>query len=190
MKVFFIADRRAKDKMKVYNDIIKEIEKSGSKVDRSWINRSSEEDSHDIENAYKRNMKSIKEADVVVAEVTELTSGVGFLISTALNQKKPVLALFNKANGGTPSNTLKGSNNKLMDYREYTVNDIPSQIKGFFAKVKGLLDTKFILIISPQIERYLEWSSDFRRMHKAQIVRQAVEDMMDKDREFKAFLKD
>lgn len=189
MKVFFIADRRSKEMMTNYTQIIKELEKGGAKVDKSWINRSSEEDSHDFENAYKRNMKSIKECDVIVAEVSELTTGIGFLISTALNLKKPVLAMFNRSSKVPASTTLKGSNNKLLDFREYSDTDVPAQIKGFFGKVKSLLDTKFILIISPEIERYLEWASDYRRMHKAQIVRQAIEDMIGKDKEFKEHLK-
>ncbi len=185
MKAFFIADRRVKEKTALYNTIIKDLEKHGMKVDKSWINRSSEEDSHDFENAYVRNMKSIKDNDVIVAEVTELTTGVGFLISTALNQKKPVLALFNKTSKDVPSTTLKGSNNKLLLFSEYLPNELDARIKEFTSRVKEMLDTKFILIISSEIERYLEWASDFRRMHKAQIVRAAIEEMMDKDKEYK-----
>lgn len=185
MKIFFIGDRRDSNIIAQYDKIVKEFEKNGHSVDKSYLQKSTDSDAHDFENAYKRNMLSIKKADVIVAEVTTLPSGIGFLVSTALNQKKPVLALFNKDSKSTPSTTLKGSNNKLMSFKEYSDETIEKTIKSFLNKVKNLLDTKFILIISPEIDRYLEWASDYKRMHKAQIVREAVEEMMKKDKEWK-----
>ncbi|MFQ5493200.1 MAG: hypothetical protein ACE5DX_03515 [Candidatus Dojkabacteria bacterium] len=166
------------------------LEKKSIKTDFSYFDTSTDEDAQDLEAAYKRNQKLIKNTDFLIAEATEYSSGIGYLIATALNEKKPVLAMHNKAKGAHPSNIIKSSSNsKLLTFAEYESNDIDRIIIDFANRVKGMLDTKFILIISPEIERYLEWSSDYRRMHKAQIVRQAVEEQIAKDKEYKDYLK-
>jgi hypothetical protein len=162
------------------------LEKQGIKVDFSYFNTDTNEDASNLESTYKRNQKLIKDSDFLVAETTEYSSGIGYLIANALNEKKPVLALHNKLKGGAPSNIIKSSSiSKLLNFSEYDEKNLTDVTKSFIGEVKNMLDTKFILIISAEIERYLEWASDFRRMHKAQIVRAAIEEMMDKDKEYK-----
>ncbi len=188
MKIFFISDRKDLKHKTECETIISTLSANGNQVDRSHFNRTSEQDSNNFEKAYKDNLKSIKECEVLVAEVTNLSSGIGFLISTAMGQKKPVLALFNKNSDNKPSTTLRGSTNRLMNFKYYTSANLQDVIKEFLVKVKKELDTKFILIISPEIDRYLEWASEFRRMHKAQVVRESVEAVIKKDKEYKSLL--
>lgn len=190
MKIFFIgSDRRNPQDVDNYKKIAQIIEKEGNTVDRSWINATTEDDAENFEVAHKRNIKSIKEADVIVAEITKLTTGTGFLLSTAISQKKPVITLFNEESDAIPSTTIKGSSNKKnMFYAEYNSKTVQPILEDFLSDVKNLLDTKFILIISPEIDRYLEWASENRRMHKAQIVRNAIEDIMEKDKEYQDYL--
>ena len=190
MKIFFIgSDRRNPNDVENYKKLAKIIEQQGNTVDRSWINATTEDDAENFEVAHIRNIKSIKEADVIVAEITKLTTGTGFLLSTAISQKKPVITLFNEESDAVPSTTIKGSSNKRnLFYSEYNSKTIESVLTEFLAGVKNQLDTKFILIISPEIDRYLEWASENRRMHKAQIVRTAIEDIMEKDKEYQEYL--
>lgn len=170
--------------------IEKALTDKGVKVDFSYFTTSTDQDAEQLEDTYKRNQKLLKNADFLIAEATDYSSGIGYLIASALNQKKPVLALHNTNRNAQPSNILKASSaSKLLTFSEYGDDKTLSQRTADFAnKVKGMLDTKFILIISPEIERYLEWSSDTRRMHKAQVVRQAVEEAMDKDKEYQDYL--
>lgn len=189
MKTYFIANRTDKSKQKIYDKVISEIEKLGHKVDRSWIESNLEEDAKNFEKAYNRTLKSLKNADIVIAETTDLSSGIGFLISSALNEKKPVLALYNTELGSLPSTTLRGTKNKLMTFKEYNKDAQLKEIIGsFFKDIKGIMDTKFILIIPAEIDRFLEWASEHRRMHKAQIVRGALEEVMAKDKEWKSLI--
>ena len=192
MKVFFIgSDRTQLYNVELYKKIVNKLDNLGLKVDRSWLNTTTKEDYHDFEKAHKRNLNSIKNCDIMVAEVTKMTSGVGFLIATALTEKKPVLAIFEKDKLDLPSITLKGSSklSKLLKYEEYKLDNIESVVKSYLTKIRSMLDTKFILIISPEIDRYLEWASANRRMHKAQVVRSALEGIMEKDTEYKAYVK-
>ncbi|KXK26811.1 MAG: hypothetical protein TR69_WS6001000832 [candidate division WS6 bacterium OLB20] len=172
--------------------LIKElIEKSGNKVDFTYFETSAEEDYKDLEGTHKRNQSLLKTNDFIIAETTNYGSGIGYLIAQALNEKKPVLALYNPEKGEKPSAIIKESANKsrLLHFSEYTDSTLEGVIKTFLSDLKKVMDTKFILIISPEIERYLEWVSDERRMHKAQVVRQAVEETIEKDKEYQEYLK-
>ncbi|MBN1331530.1 hypothetical protein JW978_01430 [Candidatus Dojkabacteria bacterium] len=189
MKIFFLGVRDS-SMYPVYKKVIKELKKSAHSVDSEWMTATKEEDAEHFENSYKRNMQSIKNCDFVVAETSLISSGLGFQIATALNQKKPVIALYNPKKQN-PSATLKGSSdrNKYLFYAEYNSDeDIQKLLDTTIAKVKSSLDTKFILIIPSEIDRYLEWASDYKRMHKAQLVRQAIEDYMQRDTDWKEFL--
>jgi nucleoside 2-deoxyribosyltransferase len=189
MKVFIVgSDRGVKENLDLYNKIADLIEQQGQNVDRTWITANKESDAGDFHNAYKRNMNSIKSCDVLVAEITQVTSGVGFILSTAINLKKPVLALFNKNAKHLPSTHIKGSDNKLLQYEEYELDSLPDVLKLYFKNVKNLLDTKFILIIPAEIDRYLEWASKEKRMHKAQLVREAIDNIIEDDMDYQNYI--
>lgn len=49
---------------------------------------------------------------------------------------------------------------------------------------------KFILIISAEIDKYIAWASEERKLHKAQVVRMAIEDTMAKDLDYQRWLKE
>ncbi len=190
MKVFYIGPRRTSE-LKYLNDkIVKIIEENGQTVDKSLINAKYSDDIVHFEKAYKRNIQSTKSCDILIVEVTEPSTSSGYVISYALSERKPVLALINSEKSKSFPVSLKGSDNKLFTLKEYTEHNLKKIIHEYLFEVKSILDTKFILIISPQINRYMQWVSDNRRMHKAQVVRQALEDMLAKDKEYKEFLKE
>lgn len=187
MKAFYLSDRKFPDFHSRDKKIIDSLKSLGINIDASHYNSTIDEDAKDLKVTYNKYMRSIKNSELLIAEVSNLSSGVGFFISAALNLNKPVLALFNRASKETPSKTLKGSTDKLMHFVEYDWENINEVLKKFTDKIKKKLDSKFILIISPEIDHYLEWASQEHRMHKAQIVREAIEKVMRKDKEYKKF---
>lgn len=191
MKAGIIGVKYDKDLYSTYKLIKELIEKSGNKADFSYFETSADEDYEDLQDTHKRNQQLLKANDFIIAETTQYGSGIGYLIAQALNDKKPVLALYNPEKGQKPSAIIKESANKskLLHFAEYTDKSLEKEIKSFLNELKKIMDTKFILIISPEIERYLEWSADNRRLHKAQVVRQSVEDTMEKDKEYQEYLK-
>ncbi|MBL8015571.1 MAG: hypothetical protein JNK26_05295, partial [Candidatus Doudnabacteria bacterium] len=89
------------------------------------------------------------------------------------------------------ADVIGGNTSKIFKLAKYSkVEEANNEIDQFLKEARDMIDTKFILIISPEIDKYLQWSSEERRMHKAQIVRNAVEDTMNKDKEYKQFRKD
>lgn len=140
----------------------------------------------------KQQNQAIKNADIVIADITDSSGAVGFHIAFALSEKKHVLVLrkHNKTAKRIPGPII-GNTSKFMSFAEYsTVEERNKAIQNFIADSKKKLDTKFILIISPEIDRYLEWSSQENRVHKAQIVRDAIEKVMKKDKAYKKFLEE
>lgn len=192
MKAAIIGPKYISHPSDTYADIKTALEALGVKVDFSYFATTVEEDTANPKDTFKRVNDIIKNADFVVADTTEYSSGIGFLIGAAYNNRKPVLSLFDKESGKRASSILKSSSSgsKILRFEEYTAANLATILKGFVDDVKNLIDTKFILIISPEIDRYLQWASEERRMHKAQIVRNAVEDIMDRDKDYKQYLKD
>jgi uncharacterized protein (DUF1786 family) len=179
---------KTNNSLRLYKKIKKLLEDQGVKVDFSYFKNSIDEEHNNLPDTYSTNQKLIKNSDFIVADITEYSSGVGYLIANALHEKKQALVLFNKSNGEVFTNIIKSSavKTKGLHYVEYKKEEeLDNIVKKYVQVVKQKLDTKFILIISPEIDKYLEWASDNRRMHKAQIVRDAVEEQMKKDKEWK-----
>lgn len=189
MKIYIISDRSNEEINLDNQTICKHLKQSGYKVDTSLINSSSKEDALDIEDTFNRNMNSIKKCDLLIAQSTNLSSGVGFMIATALSLKKPVLVLSKEIISHKSSKTLKGAKNRYLVYKSYNNENITRKLDEFLKEVRGIIDTKFILILPPEIERFLQWKSDTDNLHKAQIVRESVEDSIKKDREYQNYLK-
>jgi nucleoside 2-deoxyribosyltransferase len=151
---------------------------------------STEIDPKEAKKIIKYNEKALKDADVVVTDITESSGGVGFQIALALLERKPVLAVRYTEDEKLISNSqLTSSTYKNIEYEEYANEDeLTKHIDEFIGDAETKIDTKFILIIPAEIDKYLNWAADFRRMHKAQIVRQAIEKEMDKDKDWKDYL--
>ncbi|MBN2015429.1 hypothetical protein JW766_01215 [Candidatus Dojkabacteria bacterium] len=191
MNIYFTTSGKFfKENKKIYDKIIKTLSKlTGNKPyvaleDIDYENASEQE----ILRAVKKMVKQLNNADIVITENTYSVAAVGYDIATAINSRKPVLVLKlqDKSKPGPhPINVLR---NRLLTYTEYTGQNLEDILKDFIENAHEMLDTKFILIISPEIDRYLEWAADNKRMHKAQIVRKAVEKEMDNDGLYKQHL--
>lgn len=80
---------------------------------------------------YERDMAWLGDADVVVAEVTTPSLGVGYELGK-VEGKKPILCLFRKQGGMKLSAMLGG--NKNMKVKEYeSLSDVDGILKEFFA---------------------------------------------------------
>jgi hypothetical protein len=144
----------------------------------------------DLQQTHKNLIRRIREADIVVAEVTNPSNSIGYEIATAQAEKKPILVIFNSNKTERLANFFQGNDSKLFQVSPYkNADEAVAAIKQFVNAARDMIDTKFILIISPEIDRYLEWTAEERRMHKAQVVRNAIEDMMAKDKDYKQYTK-
>jgi len=194
MKIFYTVNSDfASKKPPVYKSTLQILRAAAGKQnvfspeERQFVKLGSQDEGPATKAVHEKE-KQLKESDVVIADITNGTAGVGYFISTALYLKKPTLVLQDKKDttqGIHDSITI--GKNRLLTYKKYNSKDIDKTIADFLAKSKQKLDTKFILIIPAEIDRYLEWASDYKRMHKAQIVRTAVENHMENDSDWKEY---
>lgn len=130
-----------------------------------------------------------KSAEVIIADINDESTGIGHDIEWAIINKKPSLVFYQKENTQNVSVILRGKKEKMLSSVSYTSQEeLEKELEKFLMEAKQKIDTKFILIISPEIDRYLNWAADYKRMHKAQVVRNAVEDEMENDEEYKKYL--
>jgi len=130
--------------------------------------------------------KHLKNSDIVIAEVSSLDSKVGYEIARAFSEKKIVIA-FEHENNKEIHAIIHGNESKNLINQKYNEKNIVQSMNKALKEAASKLDSKFILIISPEIDRYLEWAGQAKRMHKAQIVREAVEYVMSKDKDYKKY---
>lgn len=196
MKVFYVSSTSYKTSegsefvKKTINYLGFKVGQKNVKISKV-IQPESESSPDEIVKQVKNNEKSLREADIFVADISDSSGGVGFQLAQALQEKKPILALrYKKDSRVIGYGPITSHANKNIQYEEYeNEEDITKIIDRFLEDAKSKIDTKFILIIPAEIDRYLSWASDFRRMHKAQVVRKAVETVMQKDKDWKDYLK-
>lgn len=87
----------------------------------------------DVHFIYDRDVAWLQSADVIVAEVTTPSLGVGYEIALAESLKKPVLCLFRMQEDRLLSAMIAG--NKNITVQEYTtVQDVETIFSEFFKK--------------------------------------------------------
>jgi 2'-deoxynucleoside 5'-phosphate N-hydrolase len=88
---------------------------------------------------FSRDTKWIDKSEVVIAEVSGASTGVGFEIAYALYKKKiPVLALANKEAGSNVSAMINGCHSKSLSFIPYEdAESLKDIISGFLKKNSG-----------------------------------------------------
>lgn len=112
MKIYFSGSiRGGREKAEVYNQIIQELKKYGEVLTEFIGDTSLTYKGNNLppEEIYKRDVDLIKACDVVVAEVSVPSLGVGYEISYAESLNKPVLCLYKEVDGKSLSAMIQGN---------------------------------------------------------------------------------
>ncbi len=131
---------------------------------------------------YKKTVKAINKSDVVVMEISGHSMSMGYILSQALEQNKPVVVLYKK---GMEPIFVKGITNPKLVLAEYNQQNLEKVIDEAIGQAKGLVDMRFNFFVSPKILNYLTWVSEKRRIPKAVFLRHLIERDIKKEREFK-----
>ncbi len=123
MKIYFAgAIRGGREDAQLYEKLIAYLKEKGQvltehigSTDLSWEGETSSKD----EEIYNRDIKWLKSADIVVAEVTTPSLGVGYELGIAEKLNIPVLCLYRQDKGNRLSAMISG--NAIFTCREYTV---------------------------------------------------------------------
>jgi len=123
MKIYFAgAIRGGREDAQLYENLIAYLNEKGQvlteHIGSTYLNREGETSSKD-EEIYNRDIKWLQSADIVVAEVTTPSLGVGYELGIAEKLNIPVLCLYRSDKGNRLSAMISG--NAIFTCREYTV---------------------------------------------------------------------
>jgi len=113
MKIYFgasISSGESRSYLKQAKSIVKKIKTMGHEVLSEYVvdPKLVPGDGLSPEKLFQRETKTIKKADLMIAEVTQPSWGTAFLMEHALKNNIPVLALYYKDNHAKPSLMIKG----------------------------------------------------------------------------------
>lgn len=180
MIVHFISGKNnIEENMPYLRKIVTTIHKSGHVLSRDWIEQAHIAATQGLDRppdwqlVFQENMDSLNKADVLIAEITERSFGVGYQVALASQQKKPILLLRRK---GTSNGSLAdGISYDYIQRKDYTQDDVAKFIETFLDEhdIKAK-DMRFNFFIDRNIYNYLRWASFKMGKTKAEILRELV----------------
>lgn len=139
MKIYFAGSVRAgRGDQNFYNFIIGELRKYGQ-VLTEHLGDESLSDQGEIgftdTHIFERDMGWVKEADVLVGEVTTPSLGVGYEIGQADFMDKNILLLYRSIDGKKLSTMLSG-NPRLKIVKYNNIEETPKILENFFKEIQ------------------------------------------------------
>lgn len=180
-----------------YQNITRLIKSHGHRIPHDWLGHVTKRSLTEIQDvSIKRQqlreegIEALKAVDVMVAEVSFPSLGVGYQIGKALNNKKPVLCLYSEEFGQKGiSQVIDSSSSPLLTTKVYSQKNLDKILIDFFKHAKKRNLIKFNFIITPEIEEYLNWVSENGKWSKSEVLREKVnQNIISKDLEYLKFL--
>ncbi len=138
VKIYFAGSiRGGRADVAIYAQIIKHLKTYGTVLDEHIgdpkLQEYGETDLGDA--AVKtRDQAWINEADVVIAELSSPSHGVGYEVGLAMHLGKPILGLFREQPGRRPSPMIAGSS-LVQIYQYKSADQLPKMLDQFFAEL-------------------------------------------------------
>lgn len=123
-----------------------------------------------------------KQSDIVIAEVTNQSLGVGQEIALSLTMNLPVIALFEK---GNEPHILRDEGEQQLLLSEYTEENLKNVLNDMLDYASNLQDVRFNFFISPKIVNYLDWIAKKKKIPRAVYLRNLIEHDMTNNDEYK-----
>jgi hypothetical protein len=131
--------------------------------------------------SYHKVIKTIKEADLVIFELSHSTLGMGYLAATVLQFGKPLIALH------LPKKDLyilRGMESEKVTLAEYTMDTLEQVLKEAIAFASDSMDTRFNFFVPPHISHYLDWITKYKKLPRAVYLRELIEEHMRQNKEY------
>jgi len=189
MKIYFTASLRG-DKGH-YKKIVAYLEDLGHTVASDHVLKLDSDFVDNVDDDYRvkyyRDMlKTISGSDIVVAEVTESSTSIGHEVTVALEKGKPVIGLCYRDDVPTIFKAIRDEKFIIVSYDELD-SSLERALKRAIKKAQKTVDIRFNFFISPEIARYLDWLSKYKRIPRSVYLRDLIENEMEKNTEYKDF---
>lgn len=135
MKIYFAGSiRGGRDDQEIYFKIISELGLYGEilteHIGNTHLTSEGEKERTDND-IYERDMAWIREADIIIAEVSTPSLGVGYELGQAESMNKPIYCLYRKTEGKRLSAMLAG-NSKLQINEYSSLQDVKKIFETIF----------------------------------------------------------
>ena len=183
MKVYFTASLTGKNKyIKNYEIIMATIDKLGYKLlSKNVLARKPEdilnETPDEAYSYYKKMVNWIKEADIVVAEVSYPSLGIGYEVALSLEEGKQVIVLYT---GEREPYLLESSQNDRLQIMEYKLENLSQTIESSLNIARQQLDLRFTLLLPPHIVQFLNNLAEKEKIPRSVFIRNLIEGEMKK----------
>lgn len=181
MKIYFVASIKGKSRyFDNYKAIIKVLKNLGIDVICEDILESTEElvasiaDERRVRH-YKNVLKWINSSDIIVAEASYPSLGVGYEISLALEKGKPVIVLYTKE---YVPHFIKGCESERLFLVKYDLQNLKQALKDVLDDAKNQIDLRFTMLLPPKIVNFLDQISKRKKIPKSVFIRDLIKERM------------
>jgi hypothetical protein len=175
------------DDIETLRDISNIVHANNHSIVEEWVeatyelrvNKKNEAAAVDWAAIYNTNLENIAKADVIIAETSYNSFGVGYQIAMAVQQKKPILLL--RGENAEADAYATGIVDSWVQREQYDKESLERIIKKFLLENDiSTKDMRFNFFIDRQIYNYLRWSSLKHGKTKAEVLRGLVLREIDK----------
>lgn len=184
MMVHFIAGKSSIEKEIAYfRRIISLVKGAGHTLTNDWLNEvyKARKTIPNIKwtKIYHTNLDAIDKADIIIAEATTKSFGVGFQVALAIRSKKPVLLLVREE--VDRRSMLWGIDEEAVQTKLYNAGTLDTIVLGFLKEFDiTTKEKRFNLMLDRKLQNYLTWAAKSTGKTRSQIVRELIVSEMDK----------
>lgn len=124
----------------------------------------------------------LRQADILVVEVSEPFVSAGYMIASALEQHKPTIVLYGEKTG-LPPYGLKVIQNKRMQIHCYTDDNLKEVLRLAMDTSESMLDIRFNFPIPSKLSDFFSTAARSRGMTRASYLESLLEREMAKETE-------
>ena len=184
-KAFFIAEsetdpltkRTYKEIIRILNDLHYDAEERIF----SRLIRKSLKGAKDFEKIYHDTLRNIENSEIVVAEISSKSGGVGYQIYHAISNKIPVVALYEQNKAKVASTIIRGSDNKYLLVFSYNSSNLKKIIEKALQEAKKLRKVRFNLVVANAEYIALEKEAKKKRINKTELIRRLLREYLNLD---------
>ncbi|KAG5831620.1 hypothetical protein ANANG_G00305630 [Anguilla anguilla] len=152
MRIYFCGSiRGGRQDVNIYQRIVKKLQTYGKvlteHVSHGDISEKGEDSALKGDRAiHDRDMEWLVAADVIVAEVTQPSLGVGYELGRAVAMHKKILCLFRPSSGRVLSAMIRGADgdsaSSALQVRDYSEDEVETVLQEYFSSLTPNVETR------------------------------------------------
>lgn len=161
MKIYFIASSDVDSEiLSIYRDTVDIIKKQNHTINTSVCFDKTQK-INPFSDIYKNITNSIENADIVIADITYPSGGVGFQVYHAIKNKKPIAIIYTNHHKANPSMVIRGIKSSKVFIQEYkNINELQTIIPKLLGSCQKMIKVRFNLVLP---NRELSWLNNYSK---------------------------